>query len=127
LSSDTVISCCSYTLCVSSHSSCTSLLFLPASLASSFSPLSLHDALPICVAYVDTAHGAFAHHHTAFAQAQGELERVASDGEEAADRKSTRLNSSHVSISYAVFCLKKKKKTLSFLRTIILRIIIQLL
>src|SRR5438067_5708860 len=27
-----------------------------------------------------------------------------------ADRKSTRLNSSHVSISYAVFCLKKKKK-----------------
>src|SRR5699024_9523921 len=27
------------------------------------------------------------------------------------DRKSTRLNSSHVSISYAVFCLKKKKKT----------------
>src|SRR5207249_11441612 len=27
----------------------------------------------------------------------------------AADRKSTRLNSSHVSISYAVFCLKKKK------------------
>src|SRR5699024_11599641 len=29
----------------------------------------------------------------------------------AQDRKSTRLNSSHVSISYAVFCLKKKKKT----------------
>src|SRR5207249_11032430 len=27
------------------------------------------------------------------------------------DRKSTRLNSSHVSISYAVFCLKKKKKS----------------
>src|SRR5437870_13062087 len=29
----------------------------------------------------------------------------------AADRKSTRLNSSHVAISYAVFCLKKKKNT----------------
>src|SRR5690554_7959243 len=29
---------------------------------------------------------------------------------EKADRKSTRLNSSHVRISYAVFCLKKKKK-----------------
>src|SRR3712207_8448680 len=27
------------------------------------------------------------------------------------DRKSTRLNSSHANISYAVFCLKKKKKT----------------
>src|SRR5207253_7323940 len=30
----------------------------------------------------------------------------------AVDRKSTRLNSSHVAISYAVFCLKKKKKKL---------------
>src|SRR5438874_11315944 len=30
----------------------------------------------------------------------------------AEDRKSTRLNSSHVEISYAVFCLKKKKKNL---------------
>src|SRR5207249_7182865 len=35
---------------------------------------------------------------------------VAKDGFEERDRKSTRLNSSHVSISYAVFCLKKKKK-----------------
>src|SRR5688572_31650933 len=34
----------------------------------------------------------------------------------AADRKSTRLNSSHSQISYAVFCLKKKKKN-SFLFT----------
>src|SRR3712207_7092106 len=33
----------------------------------------------------------------------------------AGDRKSTRLNSSHANISYAVFCLKKKKKTLSIL------------
>src|SRR5690606_41850133 len=31
-------------------------------------------------------------------------------GQEQPDRKSTRLNSSHVKISYAVFCLKKKKK-----------------
>src|SRR5688572_31157510 len=31
-------------------------------------------------------------------------------GDHAADRKSTRLNSSHSQISYAVFCLKKKKK-----------------
>src|SRR5437870_10193591 len=30
-------------------------------------------------------------------------------GSEVTDRKSTRLNSSHVAISYAVFCLKKKK------------------
>src|SRR5690625_1492871 len=32
-------------------------------------------------------------------------------GESSRDRKSTRLNSSHVAISYAVFCLKKKRKT----------------
>src|SRR5690242_21410488 len=32
------------------------------------------------------------------------------------DRKSTRLNSSHMSISYAVFCLKKKKTKLSYHR-----------
>src|SRR3712207_7908647 len=31
------------------------------------------------------------------------------------DRKSTRLNSSHANISYAVFCLKKKKKQKEFL------------
>src|SRR5699024_12682078 len=33
-----------------------------------------------------------------------------------ADRKSTRLNSSHVSISYAVFCLKKKNKHIQISR-----------
>src|SRR3712207_6881389 len=33
------------------------------------------------------------------------------------DRKSTRLNSSHANISYAVFCLKKKKKKLILLHT----------
>src|SRR3712207_8485238 len=35
----------------------------------------------------------------------------------ALDRKSTRLNSSHANISYAVFCLKKKKKQKHSLRT----------
>src|SRR5690242_21491183 len=42
------------------------------------------------------------------------VERGLGDGAgfpDAEDRKSTRLNSSHMSISYAVFCLKKKKKT----------------
>src|SRR3712207_7728537 len=34
--------------------------------------------------------------------------------EEVADRKSTRLNSSHANISYAVFCLKKKKKNKNY-------------
>src|SRR5690625_2278087 len=35
---------------------------------------------------------------------------LATNKKEGKDRKSTRLNSSHVAISYAVFCLKKKKK-----------------
>src|SRR5438477_5772447 len=46
-------------------------------------------------------------------QRNGVIELVATEelnlGSES-DRKSTRLNSSHMSISYAVFCLKKKKK-----------------
>src|SRR2546430_12926881 len=36
---------------------------------------------------------------------------VSGGGPRAVDRKSTRLNSSHSQISYAVFCLKKKKRT----------------
>src|SRR5690349_23996036 len=36
--------------------------------------------------------------------------RLGAAGRYGVDRKSTRLNSSHVEISYAVFCLKKKKK-----------------
>src|SRR5690554_5970311 len=46
------------------------------------------------------------------ASANLEAARAGCDpGEPSLDRKSTRLNSSHVRISYAVFCLKKKKKT----------------
>src|SRR6266480_5729887 len=61
--------------------------------------LSLHDALPISQVAdaVDHAHS------------QGILHRDLKSAN-VRDRKSTRLNSSHMSISYAVFCLKKKKK-----------------
>src|SRR5438309_11948676 len=63
--------------------------------------LSLHDALPI-----------------SFGDTPGELIRLKTGSIPSnyaqrgtlEDRKSTRLNSSHSSISYAVFCLKKKKK-----------------
>src|SRR5256885_8778475 len=37
------------------------------------------------------------------------VDDLATDGQAQADRKSTRLNSSHLVISYAVFCLKKKQ------------------
>src|SRR3712207_8488740 len=42
-------------------------------------------------------------------QSLADLRRAAGRAGEALDRKSTRLNSSHANISYAVFCLKKKK------------------
>src|SRR3712207_8678874 len=74
--------------------------------------LSLHDALPIYWV------GAMASSHHGHA-----VVRRTSDGTRATrcgrrrrrrsspDRKSTRLNSSHANISYAVFCLKKKKNS----------------
>src|SRR5690349_23540707 len=46
-----------------------------------------------------------------------EAELGGRDGLGALDRKSTRLNSSHVEISYAVFCLKKKKHSTSAMET----------
>src|SRR5690348_17919283 len=67
--------------------------------------LSLHDALPIC--RIDAATDAPGDDELHLAVEPDLLQgspRLA-DG----DRKSTRLNSSHPSISYAVFCLKKKK------------------
>src|SRR5688572_30864780 len=46
---------------------------------------------------------------------RGDLgEMHAKVGRAAQDRKSTRLNSSHSQISYAVFCLKKKKKKIKY-------------
>src|SRR5256885_4440352 len=44
--------------------------------------------------------------------------RIGRDDFRAQDRKSTRLNSSHLVISYAVFCLKKKKNKLDGLHTL---------
>src|SRR5437660_8904592 len=56
-------------------------------------------------------------------------ERVGPTGEVVlTDRKSTRLNSSHVAISYAVFCLKKKKKTIErhqYGRRIVYRVLLR--
>src|SRR3712207_6957635 len=74
------------------------------------SPLPLHDALPIYLArrvlvvgVADTPGAGLA---AATAVAVAVLRRRAVTGR-GVDRKSTRLNSSHANISYAVFCLKK--------------------
>src|SRR2546427_7560781 len=54
------------------------------------------------------------HRRAAVMRADGRRERVAERAVRAVrDRKSTRLNSSHSQISYAVFCLKKKKNTIA--------------
>src|SRR5204863_8900872 len=72
--------------------------------------LSLHDALPICSAAWSRTAGRASPRSPA--NCAGCRERSFSAvplGSDIGDRKSTRLNSSHVEISYAVFCLKKKK------------------
>src|SRR5256885_11443929 len=48
-------------------------------------------------------------------QSAPQLHRVESFCSSERDRKSTRLNSSHLVISYAVFCLKKKKKQYNYI------------
>src|SRR3989442_10770627 len=69
--------------------------------------LSLHDALPICARKNDRLGAGCACAPLDPLHGQLPLEpRYLAAGR---DRKSTRLNSSHVRISYAVFCLKKKK------------------
>src|SRR2546427_6429028 len=65
--------------------------------------LSLHDALPISVSSACARKYCAAAGRSAATLAQ-------TSGWKATDRKSTRLNSSHSQISYAVFCLKKKNK-----------------
>src|SRR5947209_11163756 len=69
--------------------------------------LSLHDALPILLGYSSMGVGAAEPPARAIRSIWMSCEREASRSR---DRKSTRLNSSHANISYAVFCLKKKKK-----------------
>src|SRR5690349_22805594 len=71
--------------------------------------LSLHDALPIFGGHILRRAGDDAglrHLHVVGRAGQAEV----GDLDALEDRKSTRLNSSHVEISYAVFCLKKKKQ-----------------
>src|SRR5205809_3764816 len=70
--------------------------------------LSLHDALPICAARRRSSPARPGVHRPVSRRATGQGASPASPLQ--LDRKSTRLNSSHGYISYAVFCLKKKNK-----------------
>src|SRR3712207_7956912 len=81
--------------------------------------LSLHDALPISLGFGENPPVVVGEQHPwravaldcACRRRVGGRDRAATAPERAfgRDRKSTRLNSSHANISYAVFCLKKKK------------------
>src|SRR5436305_4671203 len=71
--------------------------------------LSLHDALPISVQRRPPQRPVPGAGPPPPARGAGRPDHAARRGR--VDRKSTRLNSSHVRISYAVFCLKKKKTT----------------
>src|SRR5688572_31346188 len=80
--------------------------------------LSLHDALPIYqrqgVDHVAIRLGALEVDRREVAAAAHFVdERGSVPSPRTKDRKSTRLNSSHSQISYAVFCLKKKKKSIT--------------
>src|SRR3712207_9043595 len=78
--------------------------------------LSLHDALPIWLVRQATAGSSIVGVGTASCVARS-VSASCSGGRAVplgtSDRKSTRLNSSHANISYAVFCLKKKKNSTS--------------
>src|SRR5437773_8396251 len=75
--------------------------------------LSLHDALPISRSrFRETAarHAREWRSSSRSGRRRTRAARVLRRPERDEDRKSTRLNSSHITISYAVFCLKKKIK-----------------
>src|SRR3712207_7472142 len=79
--------------------------------------LSLHDALPIYLRLLAWRHRGRRGRRAGEARAgrrrgQRPARRGRHREDGARDRKSTRLNSSHANISYAVFCLKKKKRVL---------------
>src|SRR5438105_7333260 len=90
-------------------------LFFQYTVTFSTYSLSLHDALPICLSVPEAVAGLARTGPSVlradFARLTRDARLVGFDTALAAmrDRKSTRLNSSHEWISYAVFCLKKKR------------------
>src|SRR2546426_8245832 len=96
-----------------SCSTCFFFFFFNDTATTEIYTLSLHDALPISTRVVVKAqiHAGGRGKGTFKSGFQGgvKLCKTTDDVHEKADRKSTRLNSSHLVISYAVFCLKKKK------------------
>src|SRR5437588_13127918 len=92
--------------CLSSTLLCCFLFFFNDPATTEIYTLSLHDALPIFLVRVPQLNPLVWRYALLDA---GDGAMIWRDEHEE-DRKSTRLNSSHTVISYAVFCLKKKKR-----------------
>src|SRR5438309_8205520 len=92
--------------------------FFSTTATPSIYPLSLHDALPISPISIDSSTPEALEAALPAYVGKALVNSVTGEDEvlerllPLVDRKSTRLNSSHSSISYAVFCLKKKKNIL---------------
>src|SRR2546430_12346741 len=101
--------CC--VICVASPSSSLFFFFNDTATTEIYT-LSLHDALPISgrAARQQAERGLVATARIATAGRPRPPGSADPENGAAEDRKSTRLNSSHSQISYAVFCLKKKKR-----------------
>src|SRR5438034_5653355 len=92
---------------------CTSLFSFSATPTTEMYTLSLHDALPI-LPVADRKpwdHSPNRWWSSTGTPSMVQIMVTGSGVANSSDRKSTRLNSSHTVISYAVFCLKKKKKS----------------
>src|SRR5256885_14948425 len=97
--------CCFAALCLTTAClMCFLFFFFNDTATTEIYTLSLHDALPIC------RRRSRARAHDAARRRRRVVDDDRIRSQLRPDRKSTRLNSSHLVISYAVFCLKKKKK-----------------
>src|SRR3712207_7070024 len=102
---------CNDCQCKTLYLYCSFFFFFNDTATTEIYTLSLHDALPISlergnlfVVPLDDKRQWYRYHHLFAEVLSTHLMQ-----ERPEDRKSTRLNSSHANISYAVFCLKKKK------------------
>src|SRR5205814_8816241 len=88
--------------------------FFTATAPTELYTLSLHDALPICSCSVKRSSSLSGPVRLSDAIRSAPVKprpaSMVTTSRSIRDRKSTRLNSSHLGISYAVFCLKKKKQ-----------------
>src|SRR5437762_11055252 len=89
---------------------CFIIFFYNATAPTEIYTLSLHDALPILRGGAEVILNLSASPYHA-GKADERRRMISTRAADNQDRKSTRLNSSHRCISYAVFCLKKKTKT----------------